>query len=278
MRRRIAINGFGRIGRLTFRCILERHPNDLQIVAINDPAGAHIDALLLQYDSIYGRFKGEVICEPGRFIVDGTPVEVFRERDWHNLPWGELGIHTVLECSGQGVTAAAASVHLERGARDPREARAAALNIIPTSTGAAKALPKVLPALAGNFDGLAFRVPTPTVSAIDFVCETTQPVTVESVNEAFKTVARGRLQGIIDFCAEPLVSMDFKGDSHSAIIDGLSTFVLDNRIVKVIAWYDNEWGYSCRLSDLAAYIARRDVQSAAVVHRESVDGIAVAGP
>ncbi len=221
MRRRIAINGFGRIGRLTFRCILERHPNDLQIVAINDPAGAHIDALLLQYDSIYGRFKGEVICEPGRFIVDGTPVEVFRERDWHNLPWRELGIHTVLECSGQGVTAAAASVHLERGARDvlvsapakgddvtivigvneadylpgqhrivsngscttnclspvamvlhqefglkwgllstvhsytnsqhvqdrgtrdPREARAAALNIIPTSTGAAKALPKV---------------------------------------------------------------------------------------------------------------------------------------
>lgn len=356
MRRRIAINGFGRIGRLTFRCILERHPNDLEIVAINDPAGAQIDALLLQYDSIYGRFKGEVLSEPGRFIVNGMPVEVFRERDWRNLPWGQLGIDTVLECSGQGVTAAAARVHLEQGARDvlvsaptkgddvtivlgvnegdyqpgqhrivsngscttnclspvamvlhqefglkwglmstvhsytnsqhlqdrgahdPREARAAALNIIPTSTGAAKALPRVLPALAGNFAGLAFRVPTPTVSAIDFVCETDQSVSVETVNEAFETAARGRLNGILDFCTQPLVSMDFKGDSHSAIVDGLSTIVLDNRIVKVIAWYDNEWGYSCRLSDLAAYIATRDAEAVGVTSRVSVDGIAVAAP
>src|SRR5579884_184819 len=356
MPRRIAINGFGRIGRLTFRSILERHPDELEIVAINDPAGSHTDALLLQYDSIYGRFKGQVVSEPGRFVVDGKPIRVFRERDWHKLPWGELAVHTVLDCSGQGVTAVAASIHLEQGAqqvlisapakgddvtlvlgvneddyrpgqhkiisngscttncltpvakvlhsefglkwgllttvhsytnsqhvqdrgtRDPREARAAALNIIPTTTGAAKTLPKILPALAGNFDGMAFRVPTPTVSAIDFVCETVQPVTVEMVNAAFARAARGPLNDILDICDQPLVSMDFKGDSHSAIVDSLSTIVLDNRIVKVVAWYDNEWGYSCRLSDLAAYIAKRDAEINANPRRPSRIEVAVTVP
>jgi glyceraldehyde 3-phosphate dehydrogenase len=336
MRRRIAINGFGRIGRLTFRTILERHADELEIVAINDPAGAHTDALLLQYDSNYGRFPGEIISHPGHFHVNGNFVHVYRERDWHKLPWGDLGVYTVLECSGRGVTRSAAQVHLEQGARqviisapakgdditlvlgvneedyrpgehiilsnascttnclapvtlvlqetfglkwgflstvhsytnsqhihdrgtpDPRESRAGALNIIPTTTGAAKTLPKVIPELAGSFDGLAFRVPTPTVSVIDFLCETERPVDVAEVNAAFREAAAGRLREILEYCDQPLVSMDFKGDPHSAIVDSLCTQVIDNRIVNVVAWYDNEWGYACRLGDLAAYVARRD--------------------
>jgi glyceraldehyde 3-phosphate dehydrogenase len=336
MRRRIAINGFGRIGRLVFRTILERHPSELEVVAINDPAGAHTDALLLEYDSNYGRFPGEVISHPGHFHVNGQYVHVLRERDWRKLPWGKLGIHTVLECSGRGVSRNIAQVHLDQGARqviisapakgdditlvlgvnegeyrpgehtiisngscttnclapvtlvlkeafglkwgllstvhsytnsqhihdrgtpDPRESRAGALNIIPTTTGAAKTLPKVIPSLAGSFDGMAYRVPTPTVSVIDFVGETEQPITVERVNAAFREASRGRLRDILAYSERPLVSLDFKGDSHSAIVDGLCTIVLEQRIVKVVAWYDNEWGYSCRLGDLAAYVSHRD--------------------
>ncbi len=339
MRRRIAINGFGRIGRLTFRSILERHPDELDIVAINDPAGSHTDALLLEFDSNYGRFPGEVVSHKGHLHVNRRYVRVYRDRDWRNLPWGDLGVHTVLECSGRGVTRETAETHLrngarqviisapargddltvvlgvnedeylpgehtvisngscttnclspvalvlkeafglkwgllttvhsytnsqpvhDKGARDARESRATGLNIIPTTTGAAKTLPRVIPSLAGLFDGMAFRVPTPTVSVIDFVCETEQPVTVDGVNEAFRAAAAGRLSGILDFCDRPLVSMDFKGDPHSAIIDGLCTLVIDGRIVKVVAWYDNEWGYSCRLGDIAAYVARRDAES-----------------
>jgi glyceraldehyde 3-phosphate dehydrogenase len=336
MRRRIAINGFGRIGRLTFRSILERHPDQLEIVAINDPAGSHTDALLLEFDSNYGRFPGEVVSHDGHLHVNQRYVRVYRDRDWRNLPWGALGVHTVLECSGRGVSRETAQIHLQngarqviisapakgddltvvlgvnegeyrpgehtvisngscttnclspvalvlketfglkwgllttvhsytnsqpvhdKGARDARESRATGLNIIPTTTGAAKTLPRVIPALAGLFDGMAFRVPTPTVSVIDFVCETEQPVSVDLVNEALRSAACGRLNGILSFCNRPLVSMDFKGDPHSAIIDGLCTLVIDNRIVKVVAWYDNEWGYSCRLGDIAAYVAGRD--------------------
>src|SRR5712692_1218597 len=267
MRRRIAINGFGRIGRLTFRTIMERHPDALEIVAINDPAGSHTDALLLEYDSNYGRFKGEVVSHPGHLHVNGQHIRVLRDRDWHHLPWGDLGVHTVLECTGRGVTRAVAQVHLDqgsrqviisapargdditlvlgvneheyepgahtiisngscttnclapvtlvlkdafglkwgllstvhsytnsqhihdRGTRDARESRAGALNIIPTTTGAAKTLPRVIPSLAGAFDGLAYRVPTPTVSVLDFVAETERPVDVKAVNDAFRTAA-----------------------------------------------------------------------------------------
>lgn len=341
-RRRIAINGFGRIGRLAFRTILERHPDELEIVAINDPAGAHTDALLLQFDSNYGRFPGEIISHPGHFHVNGHYVHVYRERDWHKLHWGELGVHTVLECSGRGVTRGAAQIQLDQGARqviisapakgdditlvlgvnekdyrpgehtilsnascttnclapvtlvlqeafglkwgflstvhsytnsqhihdrgtpDARESRAGALNIIPTTTGAARTLPKVIPALAGSFDGLAFRVPTPTVSVIDFLGETERPVSVADVNRAFREAADGSLRDILAYSDLPLVSMDFKGDPHSAIVDSLCTQVIDNRIVNVVAWYDNEWGYACRLGDLAAYVARRDEETGIV--------------
>lgn len=332
---RIAINGFGRIGRLAFRTSWLRHP-ELEIVAINDPAGAHTDALLLEFDSNYGPFQAKIESFPGAMYVDGRKVTIFRERDWTKLRWADVGVDLVLECSGKGTTRLEAEKHLTAGARrviisapakgeditlvigvneeqydpakhvilsnascttnclapvakvladafglkwgllstihsytnsqsihdratkDLRESRAGALNIIPTDTGAARALGKVLPNLAGRFNGMAFRVPTPTVSVIDFVVETETDVTVETVNETFREAAKGRLRGILDVCDRPLVSMDFKGNSHSAIVDSLSTMVLNGRIVKVVAWYDNEWGYACRLGDLAAYICARE--------------------
>jgi glyceraldehyde 3-phosphate dehydrogenase len=334
---RIAVNGFGRIGRLAFRAAWEQQLA-LEVVAINDPAGAHTDALLLEYDSNYGPFPHKVETDGGSIKVDGKSVEVFRERDWTRLDWSRVGADIVLECSGRGTTRPEATKHLvagakrvlisapakdedltvvlgvneawydpdvhriisngscttnclapvtkvlldtfgvqwgfmstvhsytnsqhihDRGTDDPRESRAAALNIIPTDTGAARALVKVIPGLAGRFNGMAFRVPTPTVSAIDLVAEVERTVTIDEVNAAFREAAKGSLRGILDVCDRPLVSMDFKGNPHSAIVDSLSTMVLRDRIVKVVAWYDNEWGYSCRMADLAAYVAARDTQ------------------
>jgi len=334
--RRIAINGFGRIGRLTFRALWVRRPDEVDVVAINDPAGSSTDALLLEFDSNYGHFPATITSHDGHLHVDDDRVVVLRERDWSRLDWGALGVHTVLECSGQGTTRERARVHLDRGAqlviisapakgddatlvmgvnetdyrpgehtvvsngscttnclapvamvlkeafgikwgmlstvhsytnsqsihdrasKDPRESRAGALNIIPTDTGAARALGRVIPSLAGRFDGMAFRVPTPTVSVVDFTCETEKPVTKESVVEAFRREAEGRLRGVLGVSDRPLVSMDFKGDSRSAVLDAPSTIVIDNRIVKVVAWYDNEWGYSCRLADLAVHTTRAD--------------------
>jgi glyceraldehyde 3-phosphate dehydrogenase len=151
------------------------------------------------------------------------------------------------------------SIH-DRGTEDVRESRAAALNIIPTDTGAARALVKVIPELAGRFNGMAFRVPTPTVSVIDLVAEVDRDVTIDTINAAFREAAKGSLRGILDVCDRPLVSMDFKGNPHSSIVDALMTLVLKDRIVKVVAWYDNEWGYSCRMADLAAYVASQDLK------------------
>lgn len=331
---RIAINGFGRIGRLAFRTSWLRHP-ELEIVAINDPAGTHADALLLEYDSNYGPFAAKIESTPGALYV-GRKVTVFRERDWTKLRWADVGVDVVLECSGKGTIRPEAEKHVQAGARrviisapakgeditlvlgvneeqydpaqhlivsnascttnclapvakvvddafgikwgllstihsytnsqhihdratkDLRESRAGAVNIIPTDTGAARALGKVLPKLAGRFNGMAFRVPTPTVSVIDFVAEVEGDVTGETVNGAFREAAKGRLRGILDVCDRPLVSMDFKGNPHSAIVDSLSTMVLNGRVVKVVAWYDNEWGYACRLGDLAACLCARE--------------------
>jgi glyceraldehyde 3-phosphate dehydrogenase len=336
MARRIAINGFGRIGRLTFRALSVRQLDEIDVVAINDPAGAHTGSLLLEYDSNYGRFPGSIASHSGHIHVDEKRIRVFRERDWTRLDWGALGVHTVLECSGAGTTRERAAVHLQQGARlviisapargddatlvmgvnhqsyepgvhtvisngscttnclapvalvlqeafgirwgllttvhsytnsqnihdrgtrDPRESRAGALNIIPTDTGAARALGRVIPALQGKFDGMAFRVPTPTVSVIDFVCELERPIVKEAVVAAFRRAAEDRMRGLLAVCDRPLVSMDYKGDEHSAVVDAAATMVLGDRIVKVVAWYDNEWGYACRLGDLAVYTARAD--------------------
>jgi len=334
---RIGINGFGRIGRLAFRAAWEQKLA-LEVVAINDPAGARTDALLLEFDSNYGPFPGKIESEEGSIRVDGKRLTVFRERDWTKLNWSDVGAEIVMECSGRGTRRPEAAKHLtagakrvlisapgndedltvvlgvneeqydpekhqiisngscttnclapvtkvlmdafgiqwgfmstvhsytnaqhiqDRGTDDPRESRAAALNIIPTDTGAARALVKVIPELAGRFNGMAFRVPTPTVSVIDLVAELDRVVTIEEVNAAFREAAKGPLRGILDVCDKPLVSMDFKGNPHSAIVDAISTMVLKGRIVKVVAWYDNEWGYSCRMADLAAYISARDIR------------------
>jgi glyceraldehyde 3-phosphate dehydrogenase len=335
MKTRIAINGFGRIGRQTLRAVLERHPDELEVVALNDLAPTATNAHLFRYDSTYGRYLGEVEATESEIVVDGNRIKAFSEKDPAALPWGELGVQLVVESTGVFTDAEKARAHLDAGAakviisapaknedltvvlgvnegrydpeqhhivsnascttnglalpakvifdtfgiehgmmttvhsytndqpvldvfhKDLRRARSAGQNIIPTTTGAAKALSLVIPELKGRFDGFSLRVPTATVSVIDFVAQTTKPVSVESANAAFRAAADGPMSGLLGYTEEPLVSMDFKGDDHSSIVDAGSTMVSGDHLVKVIAWYDNEWGYSCRVADLAAFMGAR---------------------
>ena len=335
MKTRIGINGFGRIGRLTLRAMLARHKGELEVAAINDLADTKTNAHLLKWDSVYGRYPGDVAATEKAIIVDGQEIQVISERDPGAIAWKNFGVDIVIESTGLFTDATRAVAHRKGGAKkviisapaknedamivlgvnekdydpkkhhvisnascttngiappvkvlhdsfgvskglmttihsytndqvvldtvhkDIRRARAAGLNMIPTTTGAAKAVTQVIPALKGRIHGLAFRVPTPTVSVIDFVCDLEKEVTVEQVNQALKAAATGPLKGILDFCEEELVSMDFKGNSHSSIIDGPGTMVIGGNMVKILAWYDNEWGYSCRLGDLAVYIASK---------------------
>jgi len=330
---RIGINGFGRIGRLTFRAIKQYHDNDLQVVAINDLTDPKTNAHLLKWDSTYGAYPGEVTATEESISVDGKKVKVLAERDPGKIPWRDYGVDIVIESTGLFTDATKAKAHLEGGVKkviisapaknedvtvvlgvnegtydparhhvisnascttnciapavkvlhenfgiakglmttihaytndqrildmfhkDLRRARTAAANIIPTTTGAAKAVTMVIPELKGLVHGMAFRVPVTTVSVVDFVAELGKEVSVEQINQAFKTAAEGPLHGILEYCQEPLVSSDFKGNPASSIFDALSTMVIEGNLVKIIAWYDNEWGYSCRLGDLATYIA-----------------------
>ena len=332
---RIAINGFGRIGRQVFKAMYmdEDYSRELEIVAVNDLTSPDTLAHLLKYDSTYGIFDAEVEAGENTINVDETQVRVFSQRDPTQLPWGELGVDVVIESTGFFTDAAKARAHRDAGAKkviitapakneditlvigvnddqydperhhivsnascttnclapvakvlhqhfgiahalmttvhsytgdqvlldgphsDPRRARSAALNIVPTTTGAARAVALVLPELKGRFDGFALRVPTPTVSLIDLTVEFENDVTRESINAAFADEAAGALENILDYSEEPLVSMDFRGDVHSAIVDGLSTMTSGARFGKVVAWYDNEWGYSCRVADLTAMMA-----------------------
>jgi glyceraldehyde 3-phosphate dehydrogenase len=332
---RIGINGFGRIGRQTLKAILERHPDSLEVVAINDLAPTATNAHLFKYDSTYGRFGGEVAAGEGAITVNGQEIRAFSERDPAALPWKDLGVDIVIESTGIFTDATKAAAHREGGAKkviisapaknedltvvlgvnegvydsakhhvisnascttnglalptkvildtfgiesglmttihsytndqnvldvvhkDLRRARAAGLNIIPTTTGAAKALALVLPELKGKFNGFSLRVPTPTVSVNDLVVVTSRPVSPEAANEAFKAAAAGPMRGLLGYTEEPLVSMDLKGDERSSIVDGLSTMGMGDHMLKVIAWYDNEWGYSCRVADLAQFVAER---------------------
>ena len=334
---RVGINGFGRIGRQVLRATLERQPQKLEVLAVNDLADAKTNAHLFKYDTNYGTFPGSVEARNGSLVIDGSEVRVFAERDPARIPWAELGIDLVIESTGLFTDAAKASAHLEGGAKkviisapakdeditlvlgvndskyDPKEhkiisnascttncfapmvkvlheafgiryglmstihaytndqkildqvhgdlrrARAAAMNIIPTSTGAARAVGLVIPELQGKLHGVAFRVPTSTVSATDFTAVLERKVTVEEVNSAFKNAAGGSLKGIIDYCDEPLVSSDFKGNPHSCIFDSLSTIVMEGEMVKVLGWYDNEWGYACRTADLSAFLADKGI-------------------
>lgn len=333
---RIAINGFGRIGRLSLRAILQYHRDDLSVVAVNNhPAELKTVAHLFKYDSSYGTFPGKVEAGEGLLKVDGMEIAVLDDIDPSRLPWRKLEVDTVIESTGVFTDGRAVAAHLEAGAKrvvitapaknedltvvlgvnedaydpkkhrivsnascttnclgpvvkvlhesfgverglmttthaytndqrildmvhkDMRRARAAATNIVPTTTGAAKAIGLVMPELNGKLHGLALRVPTPTVSVVDLTADLKKAVSPESVNAAMKEASEGRLRGILEYCDEPLVSSDFKGNPASSIFDSLCTATLDKKMVKVLSWYDNEWGYSCRVADLIKLMAER---------------------
>jgi glyceraldehyde 3-phosphate dehydrogenase len=331
---RVAINGFGRIGRLAFRTNYRN--KNLEIVSINDPGTIEELAVLLQYDSVYGKFEAEVKAENGKLYVDGTEIEVTAIMDPTQLPHAKNSIDIVLECTGVFEDKEAASKHLTAGAKkviisapgknvdgtfcmginhqnyDPvnhnvisnascttnclapvakvldesfgivkgfmttahsytndqkltdathkkdfRRARAANLSMIPTTTGAAKAIGEVLPNLKGKLDGLAVRVPTPTVSIVDLVVEVSKPTSIEEVNAALTKASEGELKGILGVTSEPVVSVDFRGDIRSSIADLPLTNVLGGNMVKVMAWYDNEWGYATRLIEMAEMVGEK---------------------
>ncbi|MFM8279032.1 MAG: type I glyceraldehyde-3-phosphate dehydrogenase [Candidatus Limnocylindrus sp.] len=331
---RVAISGFGRIGRQSLRALLERAP-ELEITAVNSTASAEMSAHLFKHDSTYGAYAGSVALAGGKLVIDGREITLLSERNPAALPWSKLGIDIVVEATGAFTDAATAVAHrtagakrvvitapakgedativlgvneaiydparhhiisnascttnclapvakvlldafgIERGMmttvhsytndqrildvhhRDPRRARAAGQNIIPTTTGAASMLGVVIPELAGRIDGFSLRVPTPTVSLVDLTVQLIRGSSVNEVLDTFRAAASGRMKGILGVSDEPLVSSDFRGDSRSAIIDAASTMLVDDALLKVAAWYDNEWGYSCRVADLVNLVATR---------------------
>jgi len=333
---KVGINGFGRIGRITFRAITEKYGDTIDVVAINDLSDPATNAHLLKHDSNYGHFSGTVEVKEDGFIVNGEPVKVFKERDPANLRWADVGADIVVESTGFFTDATKARAHIDSGGakkviisapakneditlalgvndekydpqahhvlsnascttnclapiskvildtfgiengfmttvhsytndqriadqvhEDLRRARAAAQSIIPSSTGAAKAISLVVPELKGKLHGIAMRVPTPTVSIVDLVVNTEKEVTAEAANEAFRAAANGRMKGILSVEDEELVSVDFKGNPHSSIVDAQSTMVMGDRLLKVMSWYDNEWGYSCRVADLINFMVSK---------------------
>ncbi|NBB83604.1 MAG: type I glyceraldehyde-3-phosphate dehydrogenase [Alphaproteobacteria bacterium] len=331
---KVAINGFGRIGRLVLRSIFETGRTDVEVVAINDLADVKTNAHLLKYDSVHGRYPGKVEARDGVMVVDGHEIKVLQERDPAKLPWSDMGVEIALECSGVFTKRDGAAKHLEAGAKkvlisapatdeditvvygvnddaltpdhrivsnascttnclapvahvlhdaigiekgfmttihsytgdqrtvdtmhkDLHRARAAAANIIPTSTGAAKAVGKVLPELNGKLDGVAIRVPTPNVSLVDFKFTASRATSVDEVNDAIKqAAASGPLAGVLGWYDEPLVSSDFNHDPLSSVFSMEGTKVLSGDFVRVMTWYDNEWGFSVRMADTAVAMAK----------------------
>ncbi|MFA4853020.1 MAG: type I glyceraldehyde-3-phosphate dehydrogenase [Bacteroidales bacterium] len=330
---KIAINGFGRIGRITYRQILKH--DDIEVVAINDLTDSTTLAHLLKYDSIHGRFQGEVSAEEGYLVVNGKKIKIFAEKDPANLPWKNLGVDTVIESTGVFRNREKLSKHIIAGARkvvlsvpadnkedvditvvigvnddkikpehqlfsnascttnclapvakvlhenfgivrglmntihsytndqvildfphkDLRRARAAAMSIIPTKTGAAKAVGLVIPELDKKLDGFSMRVPTPDGSVVDLTCEFVKNATREEINEAVRKAAEGPMKGILEYCTDPIVSVDIIGNTHSSVFDAQLTQVIGGNFVKVVSWYDNELGYSCRMVDLVKKIS-----------------------
>ena len=333
MATRVAINGFGRIGRNILRAA-KKHKAGFDFVAVNDITDNETLAHLLKYDSVHGQYPGTVEATGEGLLVDGDKLRVTAEKDPAALPWKDLGVEIVFESTGRFTDRDAAAKHLAAGAKkviitapakgeditivmgvnhekydpkahtvisnascttnclvpvvkvlrdsfgfrrglmltvhsytndqnildlphkDLRRARAAGMSIIPTTTGAAKATALVIPEVKGKIDGLAMRVPTPDVSVVDLTAEVERNVTVDEVNDAFRAAAAGNLKGILDVSDEPLVSVDYIGNPASSIVDLMSTFVVQDQMVKVMAWYDNEWAYSVRCVDLAKYIAK----------------------
>jgi glyceraldehyde 3-phosphate dehydrogenase len=334
MATRIGINGFGRIGRLSLRTILERHPKDLEVVAVNDLTDTKTNAHLFKYDSTYGPFAGEVSHDETAIHVGGKAIRVFAEKDPGQIPWDSVGVDVVIESTGFFTDATKAVAHrnhgvkkviisapaknedltivlgvndgmydpaahhvisnascttnglapvakvlferfgIEKGllttvhaftnsqktqdtaAKDLRDARAASQNIVPSSTGAARAVGLVIPELQGKFTGMAFRVPTPTVSVVDFTAVLGREVPKEEINAAMKDYAEGPMRGILQYTDEELVSTDLRGNPHSSIFSAVDTVVIGN-MAKVISWYDNEWGYSCRIADVVKFVGDR---------------------
>ncbi|MDJ0631846.1 MAG: type I glyceraldehyde-3-phosphate dehydrogenase [Xenococcaceae cyanobacterium MO_188.B29] len=333
---RVAINGFGRIGRNFLRCWLGRENSKLEVVGINDTSDPKTNAHLLKYDSMLGILDADIKADTNSLIVNGKTIKCVSDRNPLNLPWKEWNVDLIIESTGVFVTEEGASKHLQAGAkkvlitapgkggnvgtyvvgvndkdyehgkekvvsnascttnclapivkvihekfgiikgtmttthsytgdqrildashRDLRRARAAAINIVPTSTGAAKAVALVIPELKGKLNGIAMRVPTPNVSVVDLVAQVEKKTIAEEVNEALKAASEGSLKGILDYTELPLVSCDFRGTDCSSTIDGQLTLVMDGDMVKVVAWYDNEWGYSQRVVDLAEIVAQK---------------------
>ncbi|HIA75608.1 MAG TPA: type I glyceraldehyde-3-phosphate dehydrogenase [Dehalococcoidia bacterium] len=333
MKTRIGINGFGRIGRLILRAVVQEGYKDIEVGAINSFADPESNAHMFKYDTTYGTFKGDVKWTEDSIVIDGHPVVCLNSESPSLLPWGDHGVDIVIECTGKFTDSAKASEHLGGGAKkviisapakneditivlgvnehqydknkhhimsnascttncaaplmkvlddyfgieqgmlttihsytndqqvldkrhtDKRRARAAAMNIIPTTTGAAKAVGQVLPNLKGKINGMAFRVPTATVSVTDFVATLKKRASAEEINLAYLEVSQNSLNGILQYSNEPLVSSDYRGSKYSCTIDGLSTITLDNNMAKVVGWYDNEWAYSCRTVELAKLVA-----------------------
>src|SRR5436190_2034676 len=255
MKARVAINGFGRIGRQFLKASLERHP-EVEIVALNDLADPKMNAHLFKHDSNYGRYQGDVSATADSLVVDGRTIKVLQESDPAKLPWKALDVGIEKGFLTTIHSKTLSQRLLDTVAGDPRDARAASENIVPAETGAARAVALVIPELKGRFTGMAFRVPTPTVSVVDFTATLKREVTKEEVNAAFKRASEGPLKGIMDYTEEPLVSSDLKGDAHSTIVSAMDTIVLGN-MVKIISWYDNEWGYACRLADITEFVASK---------------------
>ena len=330
---KLGINGFGRIGNLSFQAALAKE--GVEVVAVNDPfITADYMAYMTKYDTVHGRFQGTVEEKEGNLVVNGKEIKVYNEMDPHNIPWGDLGVEYVLECSGVFTTLEKAQAHIDAGAKqviisapskdapmfvmgvnneeyDPsmnivsnascttnclaplakvihdnfgikdglmttvhattatqktvdgaskkdwRGGRAAAANIIPSSTGAAKAVGKVIPALNGKLTGMAFRVPTVDVSVVDLTCNLEKPTTYEEICAAMKKASENEMKGIVEYVEDPVVSSDFTTDPHTSIFDSTAGIMLTDTFVKLVAWYDNEWGYSNKLVDLACYIASK---------------------
>ena len=331
---KIGINGFGRIGNLSFQAAMAKE--GVEVVAINDPfIAADYMAYMTKYDTVHGKFEGTVEERDGNLVVNGNVIKVFNEMDPKNIPWGELGVEYVLECSGVFTTMEKAQAHIDAGAKkvlisapskdapmfvmgvnnteykpemnivsnascttnclaplakvindnfgiksglmtpvhsttatqktvdgaskkDWRGGRAAAANIIPSSTGAAKAVGKVIPSLNGKLTGMSFRVPTVDVSVVDLTCNLEKPTTYEEICRVMKNAAENEMKGIVGYTDEPVVSSDFVHDSRTSIFDSTAGIMLTDTFVKLVAWYDNEWGYSNKLVDLACYMASVD--------------------
>ena len=331
---KVGINGFGRIGKLAFQAALAKE--EVEVVAVNDPfITADYMAYMVKFDTVHGRFNGTVEEKDGNLVINGNTIKVFNEMEPKNIPWGELGVEYVLECSGVFTTMEKAQAHLEGGAKkvlisapskdapmfvmgvnnetyttdmnivsnascttnclaplakvindnfgikeglmttvhsttatqkpvdgaskkDWRGGRAASANIIPSSTGAAKAVGKVIPSLNGKLTGMSFRVPTVDVSVVDLTCNLERPTTYEEICAAVKKACENELKGIMEYTDEAVVSSDFIGDKHTSIFDATAGIMLTDSFVKLVAWYDNEWGYSNKLVDLACYMSKVD--------------------